>query len=201
MKYLALIFLLAFLTGCSRESKNQIDEKLNTNSVVYGTQLIESGFLKFADTLMVDALRSGLIHSFDLYNEHNNKIAHVDAEELAEFNVDFFMPRLNKILGKRLFRLNVQTADDYGNTNDIFINEERIKLYTKEELENGSFWEAASRNFFKEVNKQLSKEEIQESFYLLYEGNDLHVLLLTENQYKIIMDKYKNDAKEIPYVP
>lgn len=201
MKYLTLIFLFVFLINCSQERKNQTDEKLISNSLTYGTQLIESGFLKFADTVKHDALRTGLLHSFDIYGEDSNKIVHVDAEALAEFNVEFFLPRLNKILEKRMFTLNVQPADDYGNTNDIFINEERIKLYTKEEFENGSFWDAASRNFFKEVNKQLSREKIQESFYLLYEGNDLHVLLLTENQYKIIADKYKNDAKEIPYVP
>lgn len=89
----------------------------------YGAQLFETAFLEFADTLKLDSLKSGLINSFDIYNEDNNKIAHIDAEELAEFNFDFFLPRLNKMLEKREFKLNVQTANDYEVTNDVFINE------------------------------------------------------------------------------
>jgi len=201
MKYFVSILLFILLIGCSQENKNLSVEKHNSNDTTYGTQLFESGFLKFADTLKLDSLKSELINSFYIYNEDNYKIVHIDAEELAEFSFDFFMPNLNKILKKREFKLNVQTANDYENTNDILINGEKVKLYTKEQLDNGNFWESASRNFFKEVNKQLTSKKIEESFYLLYEGNDLHVLLLTANQYKIIADKYKNETKEIPYLP
>ena len=201
MKYFVSILLFVLLIGCSQENKKLSVEKHNSNDTTYGTQLFESGFLKFADTLKLDSLKSELINSFYIYNEDNYKIVHIDAEELAEFSFDFFMPNLNKILKKREFKLNVQTANDYENTNDILINGEKVKLYTKEELDNGNFWESASRNFFKEVNKQLTSKKIEESFYLLYEGNDLHVLLLTANQYKIIVDKYKNETKEIPYLP
>ena len=201
MKYFVSILLFVLLIGCSQENKKLSVEKHNSNDTTYGTQLFESGFLKFADTLKLDSLKSELINSFYIYNEDNYKIVHIDAEELAEFSFDFFMPNLNKILKKREFKLNVQTANDYENTNDILINGEKVKLYTKEQLDNGNFWESASRNFFKEVNKQLTSKKIEESFYLLYEGNDLHVLLLTANQYKIIADKYKNETKEIPYLP
>ena len=201
MKYFVSILLFILLIGCSQENKKLSVEKHNSNDTTYGTQLFESGFLKFADTLKLDSLKSELINSFYIYNEDNYKIVHIDAEELAEFSFDFFMPNLNKILKKREFKLNVQTANDYENTNDILINGEKVKLYTKEQLDNGNFWESASRNFFKEVNKQLTSKKIEESFYLLYEGNDLHVLLLTANQYKIIADKYKNETKEIPYLP
>ena len=201
MKYFVSILLFVLLIGCSQENKKLSVEKHNSNDTTYGTQLFESGFLKFADTLKLDSLKSELINSFYIYNEDNYKIVHIDAEELAEFSFDFFMPNLNKILKKREFKLNVQTANDYENTNDILINGEKVKLYTKEQLDNGNFWESASRNFFKEVNKQLTSKKIEESFYLLYEGNDLHVLLLTANQYKIIVDKYKNETKEIPYLP
>ena len=201
MKYFVSILLFILLIGCSQENKNLSVENHNSNDTTYGTQLFESGFLKFADTLKLDSLKSELINSFYIYNEDNYKIVHIDAEELAEFSFDFFMPNLNKILKKREFKLNVQTANDYENTNDILINGEKVKLYTKEELDNGNFWESASRNFFKEVNKQLTSKKIEESFYLLYKGNDLHVLLLKANQYKIIVDKYKNETKEIPYLP
>jgi hypothetical protein len=77
----------------------------------------------------------------------------------------------------------------------------RIKLYTKEALENGSFLDSAPRIFFREINRQLRDKKTTESFYLLYGGNDLHVLLLTKNQHEIIAEKYKNDSGETPYLP
>jgi len=146
-------------------------------------------------------LKIALINSFDIYNEDNNRIAHIDAEELAEFSFDFFLPSLNRLLKGRGIVLNVRTSEDYEMTNEIFINGEKIQLYTKQELDNNQFWESGSKHFFKEVNRQLTNSGLDESFYLLYSGNDLHVLLLTESQYKIIADKYKGDTKETPYLP
>ncbi len=166
-----------------------------------GAQLLDSGFLDYADSSKLDSLKSGLVNSFDIYDKANNKIAHIDAEELAEFSFGFFLPRLNEMLAKREFELKVQTADDYSTSNDILLNKERIRLYTRTELEKGIFWNSASRSFFKEINRQLGIKKITESFYLLYEGNDLHVLLLTASQHRIIAEKYKNEPKEIPYLP
>lgn len=201
MKYFVLTGLLTLLIACSQKKKKLADEKQISHELPYGKQLLESGFLKYADTLKLDSLKIGLINSFDIYNEDNNKIAHIDAEELAEFSFDFFLPRLNKMLEKRAFSLDVKTMNDYERTNGILINGEKVYLYKKEELDVGNFWDLASRRFFKIINKQLLNEKIEESFYLLYQGNDLHVLLLTENQHEIISDKYKDDSKEIPYLP
>jgi hypothetical protein len=196
MKQTISILLLFLLIGCSENnnSRNQMTQN-------YGKQLYEHGFLKYADTLKTDSLRSALIDSFDIYDEGNNKIALIDAEELAEFNLDFFMPDLHRILEKRKFTLNVATANDCQSTNEILINDKRIKLYTKTEMDIEDPQEAAPRNFFREVNRQLKASKMDESFYLLYGGNDLHVLLLTEDQFKIIAEKYKNNIKETPYTP
>jgi hypothetical protein len=158
-------------------------------------------FLIYADSLKIDSLKDQLKKSFDIYDDRNNKILHVDAEELAEFQFDFFLPRLNVILNKRNFNLEVKTGDNYETTNEVFLNGEKIQLYTKVELENSDFWEKASRTFFKKLNELLKKKSINESFFLLYNGNDLHALLLTDRQFNIIVDKLKNEPKEIPYRP
>jgi hypothetical protein len=201
MKYFTLISILTLWVGCSQKSQTPEIEISATDAVDHGLQLFESGFLEFADTSKFDSLKSGLLDSFDIYNADTYKIAHIDAEELAEFNFDFFVVRLNKMLSKRKFNLVVQKTDDYETTNDIRINRKTLNLYTNEELQNGNFWQSASINFFRELNTQLSKQKITESFYLLYEGNDLHALLLTPNQHKIIAEKYKTNTGEIPWLP
>ncbi len=201
MKHLAYLLYALLFFSCSKQDENQRDEQTSFPNENYGKQLLESDFLKYADSSKYDSLKYELINSFNIYDEKNNKIAHIDAEELSEFNFDFFLSTLNKILKKRGDHLNVQNAVDYETTQDILINGKKIKLYTKEELNNGVFLRSAPVNFFKEINEQLLNKKTEESFYLLYEGNDLHVLLLTATQYKIIAEKYKNEPKEIPYSP
>ena len=57
----------------------------------YATELIDNGFLKYADSSKVDSLKTQLRDSFNIYEDDNFKIAHIDAEELAEFSFDFFL--------------------------------------------------------------------------------------------------------------
>ena len=168
---------------------------------IYGKKLIDSDFLKYAENSKIDSLKIQLKNSFDIYDDNNFKVAHIDAEELAEFSFDFFLPQLNKMLEKRNANLVVKTANDYENTNDIIINGEKLNLYTKKELDNQTFWDTAPRNFFKKINEILKAKNIDEQFYLLYGGNDLHTILLTEKQFSIISEYYKDNEKEKPYKP
>lgn len=204
MKFIALILLSFFSFSCSQSKKksNNSEKITNVDKVEnYGNELIESNFLKYANQLKLDSLKSEIKGSFYIYDEEIYKFAHIDAEELSEFSFDFFLPQLNKILEKRNMNIIVETADDYERTFDIIINGEKINLYSNEQLENGAFWESASRNFFRKVNKILKSKNSNEQFYLLYGGNDLATLLLTEEQFKLIRDKYENEPNEIPYKP
>ena len=194
------IIVLLFLSCTeNRTTKNNQAQEINDSTL--GDSLIMADFLMYADSLKIDTLTDQVRKSFDIYDERNNKILHVDAEELAEFQFSFFLPRLNLILNKRNFNLDVKTDDNYESSNEVFLNGEKIQLYTKDELENSDFWDIASRTFFKKLNDLLKRENINESFFLLYNGNDLHALLLTDKQFTIIADKYKNEPKEIPYRP
>lgn len=199
MKKLFLFFLtILFSLSQNAHTQNQNIQKLDS---IYGKELIENDFLKYAETSKIDSLKKDLKDSFNIYNEANFKIAHIDAEELAEFTFSFFLPRLNKMLAKRSLYLIVETTSDYEKTNNILINGEKINLYTKQELDNLTFWDTAPRNFFKKVNQILKTKNSEEQFYLLYGGNDLHVLLLTEKQFLLITEYYKDNEKNKPYTP
>ena len=47
----------------------------------------------------------------------------------------------------------------------------------------------------------LKAKNSDEQFYLLYGGNDLHTLLLTDKEFSIIADYYKDNDKEKVYKP
>ena len=167
----------------------------------YATDLLESDFLKYADSSRLDSLKANLKKSFDIYDDENFRIADIDAEELSEFNFDFFLPSLNRILIRRDIKLSVQKLNDNETSHNILINGDTVTLYTEEELNKGTFWNTASRNFFRSLNEILMTKNSNESFYLLYGGNDLHAMLLTEKHFSIIAEYYKGEPKEIPYKP
>jgi len=201
MKQLAILFYSTFLFSCNQNAQTQKDNMPKSDKKNYATELIDNGFLKYADSSKVDSLKAQLTNSFDIYDEENFKIAHIDAEELAEFSFDFFLPNLEKILAKRNIKLVAQKLNDKDNSYDALINGDTFQLYTQHDLDNNTFWDTAPRNFFKKVNEILKSENSDEQFYLLYGGNDLHTLLLTDKQFSIISDYYKHNDKERPYKP
>lgn len=199
MKIIVAVFLSFFYFGYSQNKVSKMEQ--NSIDKFFATKLIENDFLKFANQSKLDSLKNEMLSDFNIYNYENNKIAHIDAEELAEFNFDFFVPELNKILSKRNFKLELKIAEDVEITNSIYINGEKIRLYSKEQLDDYSYGDIAPRVFFKKMNELLIAEGIEEKFYLLYGGNDLNVMFLTEKQYVIIAERYKNNKNEIPYLP
>ncbi|MEC5394267.1 hypothetical protein [Bergeyella sp. RCAD1439] len=205
MKPLKLLLLFIFLMGCSQKARTQNNGEPNTGVEnryrSYGEKLIAKGFLKYADHSKIENLKFQLLNNFAIYEDDYFKMVSIDAEELAEFNFDFFLPQLNKLLEKRKIGLTVKLAEDYEKTNDLIINGERFNLYTKEEFENRVFWDSAARNFFRKINEILKNQNLDERFYLLYGGNDLQAMLLTDEQFSIIAEYYNTNEKERPYAP
>ena len=187
--------------SCNQKPQTHNDNMPKSDKKNYATELIDNGFLKYADSSKVDSLKTQLTNSFDIYEDENFKIAHIDAEELAEFSFDFFLPTLNRILAKRDFSLSAQKLNDNDKSFDVLINGDTIQLYTQNELKNNTFWDTAPRNFFRKVNELLKAKNNNEQFYLLYGGNDLHTLLLTDKEFSIIADYYKDNDKEKVYKP
>jgi hypothetical protein len=201
MKQLTLLVYAIFLLSCNQNKHTKSDSMQKLDKGSYAIDLIDNGFLKYADSSKIDSLKAKLTNSFDIYAEDNFKIAHIDAEELAEFSFDFFLPNVNRILSKRDVKLSANKLNDKENSFDALINSDTIRLYNQKDLNNNSFWDIAPRRFFLKVNEILKAKNIDERFYLLYGGNDLHAILLTDKQLSIIADYFKNEPKEIPYKP
>ena len=201
MKQLALLFFTIFLISCKQNPQTQSDNMQPSNRENYALELINNDFLKYADSSKIDTLKTGLINAFDIYEDDNFRITHIDAEELAEFSFDFFLPGLNKILAKRDVKISAQQLDNNTNSYEALINGDTVQLYTQKDLDNEIFWDTASRHFFRKVNEVLKTKNNSEQFYLLYGGNDLHAILLTDKQLSIIADYYNSKPSEIPYKP
>jgi hypothetical protein len=201
MKQLTLLLYSIIVISCNQNGQTQNNNMRKSNRGHHATELIDNGFLKYADSSKFDSLKTQLIDTFNIYDDDNFKIAHIDAEELAEFSFDFFLPTLNRILSKRDIMLSAQKLNDNDNSFDALINGDTIQLYTQRNLYDNTFWDIAPRNFFRKVNEILKAKNSDEKFYLLYGGNDLHTMLLTDKQFSIIADYYNGSTKETPYKP
>lgn len=208
MKKLVLLFVVLGVISCKnveQKTLKQVDTSQNLKSKIldkeFGEKLLEADFLKFADKTKKDSLEIQLLNDFNIYDDNNYKYVFVDAEDLAKFSFDTFMPQINRMLEKRNIKIDVEVLKDYQKSNNILVNGTVLNLYTKQDLEDKSFWEKGTSNFFRKVNKILEKNKCAERIYLLYGGNDLGVILLDEKQFEIIKERYKNEVGEIPYLP
>jgi len=84
---------------------------------------------------------------------------------------------------------------------EIVINNKKLILFEDKNLADNSFWDVSSRRFFRALNQELEKNKSNERFYLLYGGNDLGAIMLTDKQFKIIEKINEGNTKEIPYRP
>src|SRR5262245_30888129 len=135
MKLLTILLISIFLFSCNQDgSTNKISNTPVSHQRNYSAELIDIGYLKYADSSRLDSLKTELTNSFNIYDDDNFKIAHIDAEELAEFSFDFFIPTLNKILAKRDFVLSVKKLNDEDNSFDVLINGDTIRLYSQSDL-------------------------------------------------------------------
>lgn len=201
MRKLRIILFSFLFFSCNHRAEKQNDNSSTPGERNYATELIDNDFLKYADSSKVDSLKLQLTNSFNIYEEGNCKIAHIDAEELAEFSFNFFLPALNKILAKRNFTLSAQKLNKNDKSFDILINGDTLQLFTQHDLNNNTIWDTAPSNFFRKVNNLLKEKNNTEQFYLLYGGNDLFTLLLTDKEFSIISDYYKDNEKEKPRKP
>lgn len=189
------------MISCNQNEQAQNNSMPKSDKNSYAVELIDDGFLKYADSSKIDSLKTQLANEFDIYSDDNFKIAHIDAEKLAEFSFDFFLPNLNRILVKRDFIISAHKLNHSEKSFDASIDGDTIQLYTQKDLDNNTYWDIAPRNFFRKVNELLKAKNVSEQFYLLYAGNDLQAILLTEKQLSIIANYYKDQPKEIPYRP
>ncbi len=126
---------------------------------------------------------------------------HIDAEELAEGSFGFFKTELTNVLKKRGLEITFSTTKNFEKLHEVMINNETFPLFDDKNLADYSFWDTGPRRFFGKINQELEKNNSQERFYLIYGGNDLGAILLTERQFSIIAKINEGNTKEIPYKP
>ncbi len=198
MRYLIILTLI--LSSCNiRHDNKAISQSKNQDSLI--NELVFTGFLDFTDSSKLDSVRQSFIKDGYIFSSEINRYLHVDAEELAEGSFDFFKADLTNILKKRGLQITFSTTERFEKLHEVKINNETFTLFNDKDLADYSFIDIAPRRFFEKINQELDKSKSQERFYLIYSGNDLGAILLTERQFNIIAKINEGNTKEIPYEP
>lgn len=195
-----LIILILILTSCNiRHDNKALSQAINQDSLVY--ELVKADFLQFTDSSEIDSVRQSFTKNGNIFCPEINRYLHIDAEELAEGSFDFFKSAFTNIIKKRGLQITFSTTENFEHLHEVKINNEIFILFNDNNLADYSFWDIAPRRFFKIINQELEKSKSQEKFYLIYGGNDLGAILLTERQFEIIEKINEGNIKEIPYKP
>lgn len=198
MKYLIILTLI--LSSCNiRHDIKAISQTKNQDSLI--NELVNTDFLQFTDSSKIDSVRQSFIKDGYIFSPEINRYVHIDAEELAEGSFDFFKATLTNILKKRGLEITFSTTENFEILHEVMINNETFALFDDKNLADYSFWDIGPRRFFGKINQELEKSKSRERFYLIYSGNDLGAILLTERQFNIIAEINEGNTKEIPYKP
>lgn len=195
-----LVILTLILCSCNIKHGNElITQTKDQDSLV--NELVNADFLQYTDSSKIESVRQSFINDGYIFGSEINRYVHIDAEELTEGSFDFFRTDLTRILKKRGFEVTFSTTENFETLHEVMINNEAFALFDDKNLTDNSFWDIGPRRFFDELNKELEKRKLQERFYLIYGGNDLGAILLTERQFSIIAKINEGNTKEIPYKP
>ncbi len=198
MRY--LIILILILSSCNiRQDNKAISQTKSQDSLV--NELVNTDFLRYTDSTKIDSVRQSFMKDGYIFRPEINRYVHIDAEELAEGSFDFFKSDLRKILNKRGLEITFSTTKNFEKLHEVMINNETFALFDDKNLADNSFWDIGPRRFFEKINKELENSKLQERFYLIYSGNDLGAILLTERQFNIFAKINEGNTKEIPYKP
>jgi hypothetical protein len=198
MRY--LIFLILIFSSCNIKHDNSVITQ-TTKKDSLSNELIKNDFLVYTDSSIIDSVKQSFLKDGFIFSPEINRYVHIDAEELAEGSLDFFNTDLTKILNKRGLKITFTTTANFEKLHEVMINNKTFALYDDKSLADNSFWDISSRRFFEKMNQELEKSKSQERFYLLYGGNDLGAILLTDKQFNIIEKINEGNTKEIPCKP
>lgn len=196
-----LIFLIVIFISCNikHDNNNVISQNKHQDSLV--NELIQNDFFVYTNSSNVDSIATFFVKDECIFSPEINRYVHIDAEELAEGSFDFFKINLTEILKKRGLEITFFTTQNFEKSHEVIINKKKFYLFDDKNIADFSFLDIGPRRFFKAINQELQISKSDERFYLLYGGNDLGAILMTDKQFEIIEKINEGNSKEIPYKP
>lgn len=213
------ILLLAIIVGLwifkTKEQSKKMTQQENTSSnnkeevEKFVTQLEELGYFKYADNSDLDSLKANFIKEFEptaeltsIWDDNSNlpkdyRYYFCDGEAIYEQGgIIELLKELSIVFEKMNFKCNITNHLEEWDEKDKWLNH-KLTINGTEYIIFKNFkdygWGEATFRIAQILNKEFTKQNIDEQIYLVNGGNDCRLALLTKEQYELIYKTYKDN--------
>lgn len=146
------------------------------------------------DELKQEALATGYIFGW----EGTARDFDADAENLAEGGVQEFLTKIAPFLTTQ--GVQIDSIDEHFTDTGyrITIKGREYELYSEAERASANIWELTTTRAFGIVNTLLREAGSRERVFILYGGNDLHAVFLTDEMYEVLRRAAVLPPQEMP---
>ena len=158
------------------------------------------GFYRFDDPLVAQNAKARAVSNGWFFFEPTIRGPyHADAEGLTEGDVLDLLRRVKPFLetqGVLLERLDQDFT--VGGSYSVTVNGVEFLLYTEDELDVEDIWALTTQRVLRILNTLLEQYQSDERAYILYGGNDTHIVFLTPPMQELISKTAGVPASEKP---
>lgn len=172
-------------------------------------QLDELGYFKYADSSDFDSLKATFVKEFDptaeltsIWDDNTNlpkdyRYYFCDGETIYEQGgIIELLKELNTVFNKMNFKCDITNHFEEWDEKNEWLNH-KITINGTEYIIFKNFkdygWGEAPFRIAQILNKELTKQNIDEQIYLVNGGNDGRLALLSKEQYELIYKTYKDN--------
>jgi hypothetical protein len=195
-----LIVILVFaLIGCSQNNKNiSVETKLSSDISELISSMEKKGYYRYIDSSQVSKVKNESLDAGYIFGwEESGRDFSSDAESLAEGGIPDFYNDIRDFLRKQNVEINVKNESFSSKGYTLNVNGSTYKIYDENEMESKNIWELSTVRGFAIINKLLKDAGSDEQLYMLYGGNDLRAVFLTEEMYQLIVGYNSITSEEL----
>lgn len=195
-----ILLLLVILIGCNGRRRTRVGTVPKDSLEMLLSKLEALGYYKFIEKTEIDRVKAESLKAGYIFGwEESARDYMSDAEDLAEGGIGEFLETIRPFLEKQNIELNVGNEDFSDKGYIIEINGFKYEIYSEDELNSEDLWELSTNRSFAIVNKLLTEANSNERIYILYGGNDLRAIFLTDEMYKLINNDQELSDGEKPH--
>ncbi len=199
---MAIIVIFIVLVACSTNSEDtKKDNESNFGISKLISELEAKGYYKYIDKSQVENVKKASIEAGYIYGwEDSGRDFSTDAESLAEGGVSHFLESISEFLQKQNVKVIVSDEMYSDKGYNVTVNGKFYEIYNEKEIESENIWELSTNRCFSIINNLLENSGSSERIYILYGGNDLRAIFLTDEMYKLIIDDNNVPESELPQI-
>lgn len=198
---LVLLFLLVILivVGCSVRKTVVSAPSPSEGLESLRSKLEAAGYYMYVDAAKVEEVKAEAMNTGYIFGGEDTKRDYMsDAEDLAEGGIGDFFETIKPFLATQNVKLVVSDENFSDKGYKIKVNGIEYEIYSEQESQAANVWELTANRSFAIINDSLIKAGSLERIYILYGGNDLRAIFLTEDMYKLISESKELPAAEKP---